>query len=80
MANIEFKVNGMMCEGCEKRVQNVIKEIDGVIDVKADHKVGIVEINTEKEVLLILKILAVKIVAILTNILSINALFVEVRM
>lgn len=50
MANIEFKVNGMMCEGCEKRVQNVIKEIDGVIDVKADHKVGIVEINTEKEI------------------------------
>ncbi len=50
MANIEFKVNGMMCEGCEKRVQNVIKEIEGVIDVKADHKVGIVEINTEKEI------------------------------
>ena len=50
MANIEFKVNGMMCEGCEKRVQNVIQEIDGVIDVKADHKVGIVEINTEKEI------------------------------
>ena len=50
MANIEFKVNGMMCEGCENRVKNVIKEIEGVIDVKADHKVGIVEINTEKEI------------------------------
>ena len=50
MANIEFKVNGMMCEGCENRVKNVIKEIEGVIDVKADHKVGIVEIITEKDI------------------------------
>ena len=50
MANIEFKVNGMMCEGCENRVKNVIKEIEGIIDVKADHKAGIVEIITEKEI------------------------------
>ena len=50
MANIEFKVNGMMCEGCENRVKNAIQEIEGVIDVKADHKVGIVEIITEKDI------------------------------
>lgn len=50
MANIELKVNGMMCEGCENRVKNVIKEIEGVIDVKADHKSGIVEIITEKDI------------------------------
>ena len=50
MANIELKVNGMMCEGCENRVKNVIKEIEGVIDVKADHKAGIVELITEKDI------------------------------
>ena len=50
MANIELKVNGMMCEGCENRVKNVIKEIEGVIDVKADHKAGIVEKKKEKEI------------------------------
>lgn len=50
MANITLNVEGMMCEGCENRVKNVIKEIDGVIDLKADHKVGIVEIITEKDI------------------------------
>lgn len=50
MADITLNVEGMMCEGCENRVKNVIKEIDGVIDVKADHKVGIVEIITEKDI------------------------------
>ena len=37
MKEIIFKVEGMMCSGCENRVQNALKEFDGVEDVKASH-------------------------------------------
>ena len=40
MNEIIFYVKGMMCEGCENRVQNIVKKIDGVNDVKADYKTG----------------------------------------
>ena len=50
MYEIILNVKGMMCEGCENRVQNVIKDIDGVIDVIADHKTGTVKITTNKEI------------------------------
>ena len=32
----ELKVNGMMCHGCEKRVENALTEL-GLKNVKADH-------------------------------------------
>ena len=57
MKEIELKVEGMTCEGCEKRIQNVLKDIDGVENAKASHidkKVKItlnkdIDINTLKE-------------------------------
>ncbi len=57
MKEITLNVEGMTCEGCEKRIQNVLMEINGVENVKASHidkKVKItlnkdVDINTLKE-------------------------------
>ena len=45
-----IKVEGMMCEGCENRVQNVLSLIDGVEKVIANHKEGIVTVKANNEV------------------------------
>jgi len=49
MQNVELKVTGMMCEGCENRVKNVVSQISNVKEVIADHKTGTVEIKYENE-------------------------------
>lgn len=46
---ITINVKGMMCGGCENRVQNALKTIDGVTEVKADHTTGKVVISSERE-------------------------------
>ena len=40
-----FKVEGMMCGGCENRVKNALKTIDGVEDVFASHTDKIVKVK-----------------------------------
>ena len=50
MNEIELKVNGMVCGGCENRVQNAVSLIDGVESVVADHNTNTVKITTSKEV------------------------------
>lgn len=50
MKDLVLKVNGMMCEGCENRVQNVLGEIDGVEKVVANHKDGTVTITSNVEI------------------------------
>ena len=47
---ILLKVNGMMCEGCENRVQNILKDIDGVDNVVANHSDGSVRVSTNGNV------------------------------
>ena len=47
MKEIIINVEGMMCEGCENRIQNVIKSIEGVEKVIASHKDGTVTITAE---------------------------------
>ena len=42
-------VNGMMCGGCENRVKNAIKNIEGVENVTADHNTGKVIIISNNE-------------------------------
>ena len=39
-----IKVNGMVCEGCENRVQNALKTIEGIENVVANHNNGTVTI------------------------------------
>ena len=50
MNEINLKVNGMMCEGCENRVKNSLKNIEGVKEVTADHNTGNVTVNANNEV------------------------------
>ena len=45
-----IKVEGMVCNGCENRVQNALKNIDGVEKVVADHTTGTVTVIAKNEV------------------------------
>ncbi len=45
-----IKVEGMVCGGCENRVQNVLKTIEGVENVVANHTNGTVTITAKEEV------------------------------
>lgn len=47
---MKIKVEGMVCGGCEKRVENAVKEIEGVKKVTANHKKGIVTVMAEEGV------------------------------
>ncbi len=50
MKDIIIKVNGMECTGCENRVQNALKTIPEIVDVKADHESGIVKIVANNDI------------------------------
>lgn len=44
-----IKVDGMICNGCENRVQNAIKTLEGVEKVVANHTNGTVTITSRNE-------------------------------
>ena len=46
---ILFNVEGMMCAGCENRVKTVLSEIEGVVEVVANHENATVLVKTSKE-------------------------------
>ena len=50
--NHRLKVKGMMCMGCENRVKNALENIDGISNVKANHKDGTVEFDTQDDTLI----------------------------
>lgn len=50
MKEINLKVIGMHCEGCENRIKNLLSTIDGIEEVIANHIDGSVLIKTNKEV------------------------------
>ena len=45
-----IKVEGMVCGGCENRVQNALKTLEGVESVVADHTNGTVTVTAKAEV------------------------------
>lgn len=47
MKKTVLKVEGMMCTGCENRIKNVLKEMDGVDEVAADYRNGTVTIQSD---------------------------------
>ena len=50
MKELEFNVYGMMCAGCENRVKNALKTVDGVKEVYASHEENKVKVVLDKEV------------------------------
>ncbi len=50
MKEIILKVEGMVCNGCENRVQNALKTIEGVENVVADHTAGTVKVSVKEDV------------------------------
>ncbi|MCX7877426.1 MAG: cation transporter [Ignavibacteria bacterium] len=42
LKTVEFHTSGMTCTGCENTIKSKVKKVDGVKDVKADYKTGIV--------------------------------------
>ena len=45
MNEINLNVEGMMCGGCENRIQNAVKNMEGVELVVANHQEGIVKLS-----------------------------------
>lgn len=50
MKETTIKVEGMVCGGCENRVQNALKTIEGVENVVANHMTGTVTVTSKSEV------------------------------
>lgn len=50
MKEIIIKVKGMVCNGCENRVQNVVSQVEGVEKVVANYKEGTVTITSATEI------------------------------
>lgn len=50
MKEINLKVEGMMCEGCENRIKNALSNIEGVESVEASHVEKTVKVVTNGEV------------------------------
>ena len=53
MKELTLKVEGMVCNGCENRVMNALKTLEGVSEVEGSFQTGIVTVkgNVEQEVL-----------------------------
>ena len=45
-----LRIEGMMCEHCERAVKNALESLDGVKEAKASHTEGKADIILEKEV------------------------------
>ena len=43
-----IKVQGMACGGCENRIQNALKNMEGIENVVANHKEGTVIVTTKE--------------------------------
>ena len=49
MKEVIVMVQGMMCEGCETRIQNALKVQKEVQEVKADHTTGKVVVTLQED-------------------------------
>ncbi len=50
MKEIELKVEGMHCKGCENRIKNALGTINEVKNVEANHENGKVKVFLKKEI------------------------------
>lgn len=49
MAKTTLKVEGMMCNKCVERVENALKQVEGVVSVKADYKKGTAVVQSSEK-------------------------------
>lgn len=49
METLELQVKGMTCAGCEQRVGGVLRRVEGVREVTADHATGRVQVRIGPE-------------------------------
>ncbi len=52
---VTFKVEGIMCGGCENRINCALKDIEGVNSIVASHKTKTVTVEMAKDITKILK-------------------------
>ena len=50
MNELIFNIEGMMCNGCENRVQNALQTIEGVEKVVANHVDGTVTVTLNNDI------------------------------
>lgn len=51
MQQLQIKVSGMTCGGCERSVQNALTSHEGVKSAKADRNAGVVAIEFDPAVI-----------------------------
>ncbi len=51
MKETVINVKGMVCNGCENRVKNALKNINGIETVVADHNTGKIVVTSNEDVL-----------------------------
>ncbi len=44
MEQVELRVNGMTCTGCEQRIERALAQVDGVVRSHADHRTAQVRV------------------------------------
>lgn len=49
METLTLQVNGMTCTGCEQRIGTVLRRVEGVREVRADHTTGRVDVRVGPE-------------------------------
>lgn len=49
MKTLVLQVDGMTCTGCEQRIGTVLRRVEGVREVAADHTTGQVEVRGGSE-------------------------------
>lgn len=50
MKELVLKVEGMVCEGCEKRVVNVLSDLQSISEVVASYQNGTVLVKMTEEI------------------------------
>lgn len=49
MKELEIKIDGMVCGGCENRVKTALLNIEGVESVDANHNTGMVIVKSKED-------------------------------
>ena len=50
MKELDLKVTGMVCGGCENRVKNSLNEMEGIKEVSANHETNQVVVKYEGDI------------------------------